>query len=69
MKMRCVSASLCEYSCALVLVCVSITLWFLKRKNVWTNVKMRCVSTSLCEYYLVVLEEEERLDECEDEVR
>ena len=31
--------------------------------------KMRCVSTSLCEYYLVVLEEEERLDECEDEVR
>ena len=27
-----------------------------------------CVSASLCEYYLVVLEEEERLDECEDEV-
>ena len=52
-----------------MLVCVSITLWFLKRKNVWTNVKMRCVSTSLCEYYLVVLEEEEGLDECEDEVR
>ena len=28
-----------------------------------------CVSTSLCEYYLVVLEEEEGLDKCEDEVR
>ena len=31
--------------------------------------KMRCVSASLCEYYLVVLEEEEGLDECEDEVQ